>query len=271
MENQKNKKIIKAELMGLIGTLREKQLYCLNEHNYKQFETVFNSLSKDPNYKDASDLSEGAVISTMLFHPLCPKTVVDGALSLPYFEGQEQAYKSSHCSSDLISSVLKKTIAKIKLTHKRNELTQSALDILSNIAKNPNLTRADRFTLEKACDVLSNKHYDDCLVASCVEYTERDSWLCEKFATFVRSGGGNLSVLMSFIKNPLAKDHMLDYAAKNLINLEWLELIVKHPNISANSLAYIQKRFNDPKRPQHAKVQTFINNRISALNDDDLE
>lgn len=260
MENQKSSKIIKAELLGFLGNLQEKLKYCSNANNIKGFEAVFASLFKDPDYKDASGICESEVISAMLEHSECPEEIVSAVLKMKQFPGKSYVYQSKYISSKALSSVLKNTITKVNLKKNgQNDLTQELFNTLVSICKNPNLSRPDRLTLEKFCDAFS-RQYDDSLVASCVLYTKRATWLCEKFATFVQSGGNNLSVLMNMIQNPLAKVHMLEYAARNVMNMPMVEVLVRHPNISVSALESLKHRF--------PRMEEFILKRISQINDE---
>lgn len=260
MENQKNPKIIKAELLGFLGSLKEKEKFCLNPSNYKYFEPVFASLFKDPSYKDSSETTEGEVISVMLSHANCPKSIVDEVLSMKPFDGLAYVYQSSHISSQKLSKVLKDTLNKIKIQKNgNNDLTQEKFNTLVNLCKNPNLTRTDRLTIEKMCDLLS-KNYDDSLISICVLYTKRETWLCEQFTNFIKTGSYNQSVLLNIVKNPLAKVHMLDFAAREVRNLEMVETLVRHPNISEQSLNNLKEKF--------PRMGEFINQRISSINDD---
>lgn len=260
MENQKSSKIIKAELLGFLGNLQEKQKYCSNVNNIKGFVAVFNSLFKDPDYTDASKVCEAEVISAMLEHEQCPEEIVSAVLKMKNFPGKSYVYQSKFISGKQLNTVLKATINKINLQKNgHNDLTQELFNTLVAICKNPNLSRTDRLTLEKFCDALS-RQYDDSLVAYCVLYTKRATWLCEKFATFVQRGGNNLTVLMNMIQNPLAKVHMLEYAAKNVMHMPMVEVLVRHPNISVSALESLKYRF--------PRMEDFILKRISQLNDE---
>ena len=260
MENQKNPKIIKAELLGFLGTLREKEKFCLNSSNSKYFEPVFESLFKDPEYSDSSGAFEKEILAAMISHSDCPKSIIDAVLQMKPFEGQSYIYQSSYIPTQKLSKVLKETINKINMQKNgRNDLTQEKFNTLVSLCKNPNLSRPDRLTLEKMCDLLS-KNNDDSLISICVLYTKRDTWLCEKFSDFVQNGSYNQSTLINMIKNPLAKVHMLEFAAREVRNLEMVETLVRHPNISEEALISLKEKF--------PRMQEFINQRISSLNDD---
>jgi hypothetical protein len=264
MEGQKSAKEIKVELMGILGTLKEKLVFCQKSNSSKNFLSIFNSLYKDPNFKDGSEIFEYQVYEAMLSKDDCPKEIVDQILKMPFFEGQHLAYKSIHISSKNLSKVLKHTIGKIKTLQKSKEgMTQNQLDILTSLAKNPNLSRIDRLSLEKFCDLLSDKHYDDCLLNVCVKYTQRKTWLSERFSFFVKRGGNNFATLLAMIENPLAKDHVIDYAARQAFSPEHVRILVNHPNISPNSLEILKNRF--------PKMETYIEQIISSHLDDDCD
>lgn len=262
MEGQKSNKEIKVELLGYLGTLKDKASFCRKAHSSKHFLTIFNSLYKDPDFKDASETSEAEVLSAMLEKSDCPDEIVKAVLKMKPFEGQTFAYRSSHCSPKLLSSTLKKVIAEVKALKRGKEgMTQRQFDILTSLAYNQNLSRRDRLSLEKMCDLMI-KNYDDGLLGVCVLTTKREHWLCEKFSEYVIRGNNN-TILMNMCKNPLAKDHMIDYAARHAFSSEHAQMLVKHPNITPAGLEILKNRF--------PKMDTYISTLISGLMDEDEE
>lgn len=262
MDGQKSSKEIKVELLGYLGTLADKLNFLKKTNNPKYFLTIFNSLFKDPLFKDASGVDEGTVFTQMISNPLCPREIVLAVLKMPPFPDKNILYHNHFLTPAELTKKCSNTVATVKKQLKlKMGLNQEQLDTLIALAKNPNLPKKDRIKIESLCELLSSRHYDDGLMAQCVLFTQRASWLSKQFAAFIKTGANNLTVLMNMTLNPLAQDHIIDYAARECYTMDQARVIAQHPQISVQSLEILKSRF--------PKMNDFILQQISAQLDPD--
>jgi hypothetical protein len=243
MDNQsgpiKTEKEIKAEVLGLLGTLKEK-LDFVRKCSDKYLVTVYQSLYKDPNFQDGSKISEAQIYQLMLGRETCPEEIVLGCLKMPWFEGQDFAHRSSYVDTKTVDKSCLKVLTEVKVSM---GLNQKQLDLLTSILWSPNLSPKMRTRVESLCDKLSKSHVDDSLVSVAVRFTKRPKWLGQKFSEYLKGGAGDMTFINNIVANNLAKPFMVDYACRLCFNPEVANKLVRHPKISIQGLENLRSKF----------------------------
>lgn len=235
----KTEKEIKAEVLGLLGTLKEKMEF-VRKCSDKYLLVIFNSLYKDPNFKDGSEIAEYRIYQLMLDRPDCPQEIVMGCLSMPWFDGQDYVYRSKFVETAIVDKACEKTINEVQANWR---LTQAQLNLLTSILHSPNLSRKMRLKLEKLSDQLSEKYINDSLVSCAVKFTKRQSWLCTKYSQYLQGGSGDISFIKNVVSNPLCKPFMVDYACRLCTSQELASQLATNPQISIQGLELLRAKF----------------------------
>lgn len=240
MNNVKTEKEIKAEVLGLVGTLKEK-LDFVKKCSDKYLVIVFNSLYKDPDFMDASRVSEAEIYRWMLGRENCPKEIVLGCLEMAWFDGQDFVYRSRFVDTETVDKEAVRVLGEVKVDR---GLNQKQLELLTSILWSPNLSRGIRRRIEDLCDKLGASYVDDSLVTTAVRFTKRPAWLGKKFGEYLKGGAGDQSFINNVIENELAKPFMVDYACRVCFNPSVAEKLVRHPKISIQGLENLRGKFS---------------------------
>lgn len=235
----KKEKEIKAEVLGLLGTLKEKLAF-VRKCSDKYLLVIFNSLYKDPNFKDGSEVTEAQIYQMMLERPDCPQEIILGCLSMPWFEGQDYVYRSKFIETDIIDQSCIKVIQAVKA---ENSLSQNQLNLLTSMLHSPNLSRKMRLNLENLSDKLSEKYIDESLVSVAVKFTKRATWLSKKYSNYLQGGSGDMTFIKNVVANPLCKPFMVDYACRLCFNPDVARELVVHPKVSIQGLEHLRSKF----------------------------
>jgi hypothetical protein len=237
----KTDKEVKAEVLALLGTLKEK-LDFVRKCNEKYLLTVFNSLYKDPHFKDASGVAEFRIYQVLLERTDCPQEIVLACLSMPWFEGQDYVYRSKFIPQEIVDAACTKAVKEVTSSW---NLTQVQLNLLTSILHSPNLSRKMRLKVENLSDKLSEKYIDDSLISVAVKFTKRQAWLNKKYSDFLQGGIENKTFIKNIVTNPLCKPFMVDYACRLCISADVAAQLIRHPNISIQGLEVLRSKFSN--------------------------
>ena len=252
-EKKKNTK--KVEILALLATLKEKQEFCEKKKLVKFFPIIYESLPSDWDWKDASDTSVIEIIRTMVSFPKCPKEVIEKVFARKniYKYDLFEIFSNEYISSDFLHNTIKNIIKK----NLKKRMSSNEVSVLTQIAKNPNLSDKDRTLLEDLSLKTTRLAFQTEFMLMCIQYSKRPAWFRNRFVELSH----NQRKLSAFVFNPICPDFILSYIAIKEVGTENLVQIVKHPNVSLNTLEILKT-----KAPE---LNSLISAKISQAIDDE--
>lgn len=242
MEKQKTPIEVKGELVGLLGTNKEKLSFCSNPSNASGFISILNKLNQDLTYCDASGVSNYEVIKAMTLHRNCPKDVILFCLKNKILKKEPLLYRSEHIPIGILEKESLRIIS-IALENIETSLNNFFEDILSSddysmlcfIALNPKTNPNIRREIERISDYTSGTLLENCLLK-----TNNEAWLSQHFGALDNQ---EPYVLRSIALNPLAKPHMIHEVCKGSLPNSFVAKIIKHQNINPVTLEMLADKF----------------------------
>jgi len=248
----KKKNTKKVEILALLANLKEKQEFCEKKKLVKFFPIIYDSLPEDWDWKDSSGISAVDIIRVMVSFPDCPQDVIQKVFKRRSIYKHElfEIFSNKYLSSDFLHNSIKNIIKK----NLKKRMSASDVSVLTQITKNPNLLDKDRAMLEDLSLKTTRLAFQTEFMLQCVKYSKRLAWFRNRFVDLSH----DQRKLYAFVFNPLCPDFILSYIAIREAGTENLVQIIKHPNVSINTLEILKTKAPELNPLISAKISQSI-------------